>query len=760
MLFLKVIQKTCQLLVINCLLFIPFFSIAQNQLPDSVRLQTVVIQATRTGDRSPIPHTNLTAGQIAKLYHAQDVPFLLSGVPSLVETSDAGVGTGYSGMRIRGSDQTRINVTINGVPLNDSESQAVFWVNLPDLAASAAEIQVQRGVGTSTNGASAFGATVNLDLSKVEADPFAIVTNTLGSFGTRRHSAYVGTGLLDGKVAFSGRISKIVSDGYIDRASADLDAIHLSGAYVGEKQVLQAHLLSGHEVTYQAWNGVPAQYINDDVLRRFNTAGTQKPGEPYRDEVDNYRQRHLLLHYKRQLGQGLDLQLNGHYTRGRGFFELYRAGQKFTDLNMPLPAGTNIKTTDVVLRRWLDNHFYGTTFALRWAPSVNPPFFQRGPVFMLGGAASRYIGAHFGEVIWAKQATVPNDYRYYDNDALKTDANLFGKSEFFWRGGLSTFLDLQVRRVSYDFQGFDVAADSNINNVRQNARLFFFNPKMGFTKIFNSRWNIYGFAGIANREPNRDDFVQSLPTNRPRPERLYNLEAGVRHQATKWTMQANLFYMYYRDQLVLDGGINDVGANIRTNVARSYRAGLELEAQARPISRLTLISNLALSRNRVLDFTEFRDNWDTGSQEQIQYNNTALAFSPEVIGRLSADWALLRSATQDLSVNLTGKYVGQQFLDNTSNANTALDAFFFSDLRLNYDLKNVVGERLSLIFSVNNLFNARYANNGWVYRYISESYDARPDNPYTRLEGNKVYHQAGFFPQALRHWMATVVLRF
>ncbi len=737
----------------------PFLLFSQNTLPDSVALQTVVIQATRANAKNPVPHTNISAEKIAQSYHAQDVPYLLTGVPSLVETSDAGAGTGYTGLRIRGSDPTRVNVTINGVPLNDAESQGMFWVDLPDLAASASEIQVQRGVGTSTNGAGAFGATVNLDLSRVEPEPFAVLTNSLGSFATRKHSAYLGTGLLDNKLAFTGRVSTIQSDGYIDRASADLNSVHLTGAYIDDSQSLQAHFLNGHEITYQAWNGVPAQFIDDERLRTFNTAGIEQPGEPYEDEVDDYTQRYFLLHYKRIFQRGLSMQLNGHYTRGFGFFEQYKADETFGDYGLPdfTVGDSTVFETDLVRRRWLDNHFYGGTFALRWQPPINPPGLAGAPVLLLGGAASRYEGQHFGEIIWSEIATAPKDFRYYDNTADKRDANIFLKTEINFSGGLSTFLDLQVRGVSYKFLGYD----NELNNVTQSAALTFFNPKIGATYSFSKKWTAYGFFGIGHREPNRDDYTQSSPNSRPRPERLYDLETGLKTGGEHWNVSANFYWMQYRDQLALDGRLNDVGGSIRTNVPDSYRAGLELEAIGKVGRRLTLTGNAAFSQNKIKEFVEYRDNWDLGGQEIITHRNTDLAFSPNVVARAEASFGILPSnENHALTLSLSGKYVGKQFLDNTSNANTALPGFFFSDLRLNYDLKRVVGKQLSLIFSVNNLFDARYSSNGWTYRFVSEGYDPRPDDPYSRLEGGGVYNLTGFFSQAGRHWMTTVQLRF
>jgi iron complex outermembrane receptor protein len=739
-------------LAMLALVFCPKTSHAQGKLPDSVALQTVLIQSTRASAKNPVPHSNLRASQIAQAAHAQDIPFLLTSVPSLVENSDAGTGIGYTGLRIRGSDPTRVNVTINGIPLNDAESQGVFWVNLPDLAASAAEIQVQRGVGTSTNGAGAFGATVNVDLSKVEAEPFALLGASVGAFGTRKQSAYLGSGLLQGRWAFSGRFSNIQSEGYVDRASADLRSMHLSGAYVGDRQVLQVHFLSGKERTYQAWYGLPAQFLGLDSLRRFNPAGTERSGGPYPDEVDDYTQRHHFLHYKKLISSTLDLQLNGHYTRGFGFFEQYKADEApqaygFANWGEGAPA-----ETDLVRRRWLDNHFYGSTFTLRWAPRLP----QR-PIFLLGGAASRYTGRHFGEITWAEQAPAAGkDWVYYDNDAQKDDANLFLKLESSPTERLGAFVDLQLRGVRYAFLGFD----NLLNNVTQQANLLFFNPKIGLNYALSEHCALTAFAGVAQREPNRDDYTQSSPQSRPRAERLLDLESGLRYEKQGWRFAANAYFMRYRDQLVLDGRINDVGAYIRSNVPDSYRAGLELEMTLPLAPRLALSGNACLSRNKVQRFTEFRDNWDDGTQAAIEHRNTDLAFSPGLTARLEANWLLLRRARQQMSLNLSGKHVGRQFLDNSSNPNTQLPAYRFADLRLNYDLERALGHQLRFIFSLNNLFNAQYAANGWAYRFISTGYDPRPDDPYTRSEGAGLYHQAGFFPQAGRHWMATLQLRW
>lgn len=726
------------------------------QLSDSsqFQLKEVVVQATRANENSPVPHSNFSAAVLNRQYHAQDVPFLLSSVPSLVETSDGGAGVGYTGLRIRGSDPTRINVTINGIPFNDTESQGVFWVDLPDLASSAAEIQVQRGVGTSTNGAGAFGASVNLDLSKIEPERFARISNTIGSFGTRKHSVMVGTGLLDNKWSFSARVSSIHADGYVDRASADLNSVHLSGAYLDQRQSFQIQVLSGREITYQAWNGLPAQYLEVPELRTYNSAGTERPGSSHPDEVDNYTQRHYLAHYKRELASGLHLQLNGHYTQGFGYYEQYKADQEMGNYGLPLNPliDTLLAPMDLIRRRWLDNDFYGGTFALRWLPGN-----AWKTSFLLGGAWSKYEGRHFGELIWTESfAGVYNDYRYYENEANKRDANIFLKLETSPFSRFTSFIDVQFRGIQYDFLGFD----NELKHVQQQSTLSFFNPKIGATYDLPANWTAFAFLGVGHREPNRDDYTQSTPASRPKPERLLDVEAGIRGKAKSWSLATNFFWMRYQDQLVLDGRLNDVGAYIRTNVPDSWRTGFELEASAVLDPIFTLSGSASISQNKIRSFQEYQDNWDTGAQEILVHENTDLAFSPNFIARGEGMLRVFKRNAHTLTTSLIGKYVSKQYLDNTSNAQTQLPGYFVSELRLNYDLSQWVGKELNFMLSVNNLLDKKYASNGWAYRYVSASYDARPYDAYTRREAGDVYHQAGFFPQAGRNWMATLRLAF
>lgn len=733
----------------------------KNLSHDTLLLQQAVIQATRASERSAVPHSNFSQEKITKIYHAQDLPFVLSGVPSLVENSDAGTGIGYTGFRIRGSDPTRVNITFNGIPFNDAESQGTFLVNVPDLVASAAEVQVQRGVGTSTNGAGAFGATINLDLSRVDVEPSAVFSNTFGAFGTRKHSLRAATGLLGGGWHVAARLSKISSDGFIDRATADLEAAHLSAGWIGGRQTMQAHLIAGKEKTYQAWNGVPAQYLNDPTLRTFNTAGTETPdGVSYPDEVDNYTQRHHLLHYKIDLRRGLFLQVNGFYTRGFGYFENYKAKEGFSKYNLQeFKIGDSlVESTDLVRRRWLDNHFYGSTFALRWQPPVNPTFFSAAPKFTLGGAASRYDGLHFGEIIWAQVLPpgIGKDFRYYENEARKLDGNLFFQSEISWRGGWTSLIDLQARKVNYYFEGFN----DKLQITERSFSKIFFNPKLGFYKKIDKRFIATSYFGIANREPNREDFTQSSPTSQPLPERLFDTEIGFKFKEDNLKANLNFFRMDYKNQLVLDGSINDVGAYTRINVPRSHRMGIEIEADATVADWLQIAGNLSLSQNRIKNFTEFLDNWDTGEQEQIAHRNTDLAFSPRVVGRLESTFSFLKNKKSEVAASLAGKLVGRQFLDNTSNLNTSLPRYFTLDLRLRAMRRDFFSKEISLLFSLNNLLDARFSSNGWTYRFRSEGFDERPFNPYTRLESGSIYNQTGYFPQAGRHWMATLTFNF
>jgi iron complex outermembrane recepter protein len=702
----------------------------------------VIVRATRAGQATPMTYTNLKGEELQRNNLGTDAPILLQWTPSAVVTSDAGAGVGYTGIRIRGTDPTRINVTINGIPLNDAESQGVFWVNLPDIMSSTSDVQIQRGVGASTNGAGAFGATINLNTAKLEPEPYAELSATAGSFNTQRGTLRFGTGLLNDKFTAEGRLSRITSDGYIDRATSDLQSYYLSGAYLGEKSSLRFIAFSGHEVTYQAWYGVPAEFIRDRQLRTFNPAGMEREGEPYENEVDNYRQSHYQLLYNRELHPHWDLNLALHYTRGKGFFEQYKATQHLTDYGLEeVTVGEEVvSSTDLIRRLWLDNHFLGTVYSLNYRSA------DQRIDFTLGGGLNRYDGLHFGDLVWARFASNSElGARFYENDARKTDFNNFAKLNYALGGGLSAYLDLQYRRVGYNFIGFNRQGE----NVEDVATFNFFNPKAGLFYQINPQSHAYASVAVANREPNRDDFVDSTSDSRPDPETLYNAEAGYQRNWKRAAFQANVYYMYYRDQLALNGEINDVGAYTRVNVPESYRLGLELAGALELLPGLRFDGNATLSRNKVRAFTEFVDvydeNFDWLGQEAIEHRNTDLSFSPALIAAAGLSYELLRdNPRHGLSVGLQSKYVSRQFIDNTSDPGNTIRPYSYSDLRIGYDWRPGLVRELGLVLLVQNAFDALYEANAWSYRY--------------RFDGAPALDQ-GFFPQAGRNFLLGLRVR-
>ena len=717
-------------------------------------IEEVTVYGNWADQKTPVTYTNFSKEELSENNLGQDVPYLLRWSPSVVVTSDAGTGIGYTGIRVRGSDPSRTNVTINGIPLNDAESQGVFWVNMPDFISSTESVQLQRGVGTSTNGAGAFGATLNLNTAKVHDEAYASTSSSVGSFNTQKYNVMLGSGLLNNKFTIDGRLSKIVSDGYIDRASVDLNSYFVSAAYLGERSSLRLNVFAGHEITYQAWNGVPAQYIDDDELRTFNSAGTEKDGTPHDNEVDDYTQRHYQLHYNQALDKGLNLNAALHYTEGFGFFEQYKRREDLVDYG--LTPANGIETTNLIRRRWLDNDFYGTVFSMNYE--------NGGPLrFTLGGAWNIYKGAHFGEVIWAAfMGGGEQGDRYYDNDAEKRDFNVFAKANYQLSPKLNAYLDLQYRSVDYNFLGFD----NDGRNVTQNDQLGFFNPKLGLFYDLNDQSALYASFGVANREPNRSDYTESTPNSRPEHESLYNIELGFRQIWKRARLNINAYHMLYNNQLVLTGQINDVGEYTRTNVEDSYRAGIELDGSVMLGNNFSLSANTTLSQNKIKSFTEYIDNWDTWGQETVEHENTDLAFSPNFIGGMELRYDALGNLTEvqkqnhELVFSLLGKCVGKQFIDNTSNENTVLDAYSFLDFRTQYTLRNKFFKEIGLTLLVRNILNSKFSSNAWTYRYISEGYDGRLDDPSTRLEGRNIYNLTGFYPQAGTNFLLGLTVKF
>jgi iron complex outermembrane recepter protein len=699
--------------------------------------QEVIVNATRADSRTPSTHTNVSREMIQASNLGQDIPFLLSLTPSMVVSSDAGAGIGYTWMNIRGSDNSRINVTLNGIPLNDAESHGVWWVNMPDIASSTENVQIQRGVGTSTQGAASFGATISLQTTTLNDQAYAELFTSAGSFNTLRNTISFGTGLLGNNWAFDGRLSRITSDGYIDRSFSDLQSYYLSGGYYGKRTVLKAITFSGREKTYQAWNGVPGDVL--DTNRRFNPSGMyfdeQGNMQFYDNETDNYQQDHYQLHLSHELNPMWTLSSSLHYTYGRGYYEQYRQNDRFSRYGLPNAEinSTPIARTDLIRQRWLDNHFYGFTY------SGNYNSFSR-LTGILGGGYNIYDGDHFGEIIWARIAQgFEKGYRYYDNNANKTDFNSFLKINYEVADGLFVFGDLQYRNIVYDFQGRGMV-NNQVVPMDQRAEFHFWNPKTGVLYDLKNGHQTYLFFGISNREPVRRDFTESSPETRPRHETLRNLEAGYNFNGRNSSFGFNFYLMDYKDQLVLTGEINDVGGFSRTNIDRSYRTGIEIEAAYRFNRQLELSGNLTLSQNKIKEFIEYSDEYDgewnwTGFRSQ-EYLNTDIAFSPTVIG----SGKIYYRPAENVSVALFSKYVSSQYIDNTMSIERMLDPYFVSDLRIAYKIKSNLFNEIELTASVNNLFNADYISNAWVYK-------AWTNEGLVTLED-------GFFPQATRYFLA------
>ncbi|GAB2571074.1 TonB-dependent receptor [Spirosoma areae] len=690
----------------------------------AVAVDEVVVSATRANQKSAIAYTDVTRRDLDKLNLGQDIPQLLNFTPSIVTTSDAGAGVGYTGIRIRGSDATRVNVTLNGIPYNDAESQGTFFVNMPDFASSVSSVQIQRGVGTSTNGAGAFGASVNIQTNKLEEKPYTETNLAAGSFGTRKVNVLAGTGLLSNHFVLDARLSKIYSDGYIDRAFSDLKSFYVSGGYYAKRSFVRLNIFSGQEKTYQAWNGVPENLLTTN--RTYNSF-------TYDNQTDNYQQDNYQLISSHELSKNWRTNLSFFYTKGRGYYEEFKGGDLYSNYGLPnVVIGDSILTqTDFIRRLWLDNHFYGTVFSFDYTSfgklTAN-----------IGGGWNQYKGEHFGELIWARVAGPTNIRdRYYTDKAAKKDFNLYAKAFYQVSKSLNGFLDLQVRRISYSFLGFN----SQLQNVQQNATLTFFNPKAGLTYTLNDRSTLYASVGVGRREPNRNDYTQSTPESRPKAERLIDYEAGYKVQTEKIAFTANAYYMNYQNQLVLSGQLNDVGAYNRVNIPVSYRAGLELEAGVRLAKQLRWNVNATVSQNKVRNFTEYVDNFDNGTQESRQYSQTDISFSPNVI----AGSQLLFTPAKGLELALLSKYVGKQYLDNTSNDSRKLNPYFTNDIRLIYSLKTKFAQEIAFTLLFNNILNERYESNGYTYAYISEG---------------KIAADNGYYPQAGRNFLAGIRVRF
>lgn len=766
-------------------------------------------------DNGVFASQEVTDEDIEPLNNGQDMPQLLRFTPSIVTTSDAGAGIGYTGLRIRGSDQSRINVTINGIPYNDAESQGVFWVNLPDLASSVDNISIQRGVGSSTNGPGAFGATIGINTTQFQQEAYGRLDNGYGSFNTWRHTVAFGSGQLDNGFNIEGRLSQITSDGYIDRASSELRSYYLGGQYTKGKLNVKGIMFGGKERTYQSWWGVPEVALDgtEEEIREWGAAnfyseeqtddlvnlGRRANYYTYENEVDNYQQDHYQLHASLGLGEYFVLRASGHYTYGRGYFEqfrdedpfsdygfdniLFESVQQFSDGTGPdgqpinngfesnyewdqvefvhnpildgdgepvvndngqtlLNSTAQITQSDVIRRRWLENDFYGAVYSLEFDRNIGNDRISA----VLGGSYNEYDGDHFGEIIWMEH---PNqvDYGdfYYFNNGFKTDFNTYFKVNYFLNNKLNVFGDLQYRQVRYTVNGLDE------NLVQQNVAdsLNFFNPKFGLSYLISQNDQVYASYAVGNREPMRADFVDAIEGTAPRPETLRDLEFGYRRRTAKYNFEVNIYNMDYTDQLVLTGELNDVGTPIRTNVASSYRRGVEAQFGALLAEKLRLNLNATYSQNKIENFTEQVAAYDQDFSfigfDEVEYEETDIAFSPEIIGAAILTYTLVNNDRHNAEVSWQAKYVGEQFLDNTSSEDRTIPAYFVNDLRVSYSLLNTGAREIRLNLLVNNVLDEMYVSNGYTYGFV--------------FDGQRV-DEDFFYPQAGRNYLLNLSLLF
>ncbi|MFA7490475.1 MAG: TonB-dependent receptor [Mariniphaga sp.] len=710
----------------------------------------VLISATRAKEKTPVAFTNLSREEISSGNMGQDIPYLLQLTPSFVATSDAGAGVGYTNFRIRGTDLTRINVTVNGIPLNDPESHGTWFVDQPDLATSLDNVQIQRGVGTSANGAAAFGATINLQTNTLNKEPYAAYHSAAGSFQTFKNSISAGTGLIQDKFSFDARLSKINSDGFVDRAASDLKSFFVSGGLYQEKTIIKATLFSGVETTYQSWNGVPSVRLNNDLegMKLYGDHGLYTPKQTeelfqsnprtynlytYENQVDFYQQDHYQLHFSHKFNPALNINTSLFLIRGKGYYENFKEDEDMEDYQIPIVhvGSETVESTDLVNQKWLDNYFYGLTFSLNYQ--------KRNSEFILGGGWNAYDGDHFGKVIWGRfLGDVHMNHDWYRNNALKRDFNLFGKYNYQLLENLNLFADLQYRGIDYQLEGID----DDLRDISRKLDFHFFNPKLGVSWEPNSLQKLYLSWATANREPNRSAFIDANPAGKqPVYETLFDYEAGYEFRSSGFSGNVNFYFMNYKDQLVLTGEINDVGNPIMANVDKSYRAGFELQVGI-PLSRnLFWMGNATFSKNKIKNFVEFVENWDTGEQEAFELGTTNIAFSPNRI----ANSQLKFEPVKNLNLEIVSSYVGKQFIDNTSNNNRSLDAWLVNNLKANYSFKTSFLKEVVLQIMVNNIFNEDYESNAWVYSYIYN---------------NQRYKMDGYFPQAGRHFMAGINLRF
>ncbi len=684
-------------------LFLNFFSqlFAQNKFNDTSYLEPVEVIAVRAAENNPFTKTNISKAELKIRNIGQDLPYILQQTPALVANSDAGNGIGYTGLRIRGADAARINITLNGIPYNDAESQGAFLVNIPDIAASAGSIQIQRGVGTSTNGAAAFAGSLNISTNELIKERNFEINNSYGSYNSYKNSLSFNSGLFAKNFTVDARLSNIHSDGYVDRAATSLQSFYGSAAFVSKKNSLRFNIISGKEKTYQAWNGVDEATL--ETNRTYNSAGTEKPGAPYKNETDNYRQNHYQLFYNQKVNETLKFNIAAFLTRGKGFYEQYKANKKFSDYGLPnfTSPDTIIKRTDLIRRLWLDNYFYGSLFSLHYK--------KKNTQVIFGATAQQYKGKHYGKIVTTNiPVSIPDNFKWYDNKATKNEQSAYIKWTQKIYKNVESFVDVQGRNINYNINGF---RDNPVINIKKEYT--FFNPKIGLS-YYKNKWSAYLSYARASKEPNRDDFEAGL-LEIPKPEQLNDYEMGAAYKTSTGNIAANIYYMKYKDQLVLTGKINDVGAYTRINIPNSYRMGIEIQGAKKFNSWLNADANISFSENKLKNFTEFIDDYDNGNQQTKFYNSGTLAFSPAVV----AGYSVTANATKAFTISLSAKYVSKQYLDNSTSNNKSLAAYYTQDLRFAYQLNPKKFKEILVYAQVNNLLNNKYEANGYTFSYYT-----------------------------------------
>jgi iron complex outermembrane receptor protein len=728
---------------------------------DTVSLDETVIIATRASKKTPVAQTTVTGDEIKKANIGVDVPYIMEMTPSVVVSSESGLGLGNTTFRIRGTDPSRINVTINGIPLNDAESQSVFWVNMPDLASSVNSIQIQRGAGTSTNGGAAFGATVNMQTRASSPHPYAEISSTAGMYNTFRNSVSIGTGKVGKGFGFDLRYSNVLSGGYIEHSAAKHQSLHAEGKWENAYAFVKLSVLHGEEHTGLSWNGVPGYAIDsvkypyfeagvsgykpDGVNRRYNPSGEYRDQNgvvKYYDNTDNYKQTHYHLQFARLSGKHWTGHATLHLTRGAGYYEEYRLNRKLEEHGLPTIEmdGATISKSDMIRQKWMDNCFYGLTFSANYSSDRMQ--------WTTGGAANRHDGDHFGKVLWTRySAGETSGNEWYRNNGTKDDYNVYSKAT--WQPGrrVNVYGDLQYRHIGYVMEG----VDDDLAELDQSHNFNFFNPKAGIFFNVNDKNALYASLAVANREPARADFKDASKggaSETPRAERLYDTELGYQFAGLYAALGINVYYMKYKDQLVATGRLSSTGYPIMDNVRDSYREGIEIAGGVQIFKPLRFDASITLSRNRIKDYVAYTDrydnDWDWNGMEQRVENlgTTNISFSPDITGNAMLSY----TPTGNLSMLFTGKYVGKQYYDNTSSDLRSLDAYFTGNFRIDYSFK-LYGISFGLQGLINNIFDRQYISSAWVYRAVFD--DGSPD-----------YIENGFFPQAGRNVIGKLVIAF